>query len=62
MSLEHAYTVNMVSRKVGGSLEKGMLAEIDVKRTKQIRTEVKKCQETGNEEATLDKERRTQVV
>lgn len=44
MSLEHAYTVNMVSRKVGGSLEKGMLTEIDVKGKKQIRTEVKKCQ------------------
>lgn len=34
----------MVSRKVGGSLEKGMLAGTDVKGTKQIRTEVKKCQ------------------
>jgi len=35
----------MVSRKAGGSLEKGMLAGIGGKGTKQIRTEAKKCQQ-----------------
>lgn len=37
-------TVNVVSRKVEGSLEKGVLAGIDGSGTKQIRTEVKKYQ------------------
>lgn len=41
---KHTCTVNVVSRKVEGSLEKGMLAGIDGSGTKQIRTEVKKYQ------------------
>lgn len=47
----------MMSRKVGGSLENKMLAEIDGKGTKKIRTEVKKMSDTGNEEAALTEER-----
>lgn len=40
----HTCTVTVVSRKVEGSLEKGVLAGIDGSGTKQIRTEVKKYQ------------------